>query len=107
MDFNNIKDKIKKPHNIILILILILALVIRLNYFNDNQAVWWDEAEYLLQAKHWAFQTPNTGFGEVRPILLSFILSLFYRIGGSEPSARIVILLFSICFNTLEALPGT
>ena len=106
MDFNNIKDKIKKPHNIILILILILALVIRLNYFNDNQAVWWDEAEYLLQAKHWAFQTPNTGFGEVRPILLSFILSLFYRIRGSELSARIVILLFSIFGVYLAYLVG-
>jgi 4-amino-4-deoxy-L-arabinose transferase-like glycosyltransferase len=100
------EDFFKNPYNLLLIFILILALVIRLNYFNDNQAVWWDEAEYLLQAKHWAFGTPNTGFGEVRPILLSFILSIFYRLGGSEITARILILIFSILGVYLAYLIG-
>ncbi len=103
---NRINRFKQNPYALILIGILILASVIRLNYFNANQAVWWDEAEYLLQAKHWAFNTPNTGWGEVRPILLPFILSILYKLGGTETAARILILIFSMLGIYLAYLVG-
>tara|TARA_Y100000310_G_scaffold345815_1_gene470388 strand:+ start:4351 stop:5862 length:1512 start_codon:yes stop_codon:yes gene_type:complete len=106
MNFNKLKEHLKNPYTLTLIAILILALAIRLSYFNINQAVWWDEAEYLLQAKAWAFGTPNTGFGVVRPILLPFLLSFFYKLGGTEITSRIVILVFSMLSVYLSYLVG-
>ena len=81
--------------NLILIGILIFALIIRLKYLTINQAVWYDEAEYLASAKAWAFGTPYE-LHFVRPVLLPFIFSIFYKLGGSELVFRTIILIFSI-----------
>jgi len=84
-----------KNSNLILIGILIFALIIRLKYLTINQAVWYDEAEYLASAKAWAFGTPYE-LHFVRPVLLPFIFSIFYKLGGSELVFRTIILIFSI-----------
>src|SRR3989344_1214686 len=81
-----------KNSNLILIGILIFALIIRLKYLTVNQAVWYDEAEYLASAKAWAFGTPYK-LHFVRPVLLPFIFSIFYRIGGSELVFRTIMLI--------------
>jgi len=46
-------DWIKKPKNLLIVIIFIAIIFLRLYYFNltINQAVWWDESEYLSGAK--------------------------------------------------------
>ncbi|MEK6935674.1 MAG: glycosyltransferase family 39 protein [Nanoarchaeota archaeon] len=88
---------IKNPYNLAFLGVLIFAIIIRIYYFflTYNQALWWDEAEYMSMAKAWAFGWDYT-FLTVRPILFSFISSLFLRISVSEFLPRIFILLISM-----------
>ena len=51
----NYKEILKNKSDILLIVILLLAFLIRLKYFNINTGIWWDEAEYLVMAKDFAF----------------------------------------------------
>ncbi|MDD5254417.1 MAG: glycosyltransferase family 39 protein [Candidatus Nanoarchaeia archaeon] len=85
----------KNKYLIILILILLLGFFIRIQYFHINQGVWWDEAEYLNMAKKWAYNLP-ADISDKRPILISFIFFLMYKINLGETSFRILMLLFSL-----------
>ena len=81
---DKVKNWLKNPYNLALIGILIIAFGIRLYYFNltSDQPLWWDEAEYMLKAKNIALNTPDTGWGSnVRPVLFSFLASLFSMMG--------------------------
>ena len=84
MEENSIEQKIfgflKQNINIILIVILIFAFILRFKYFNINSAVWWDEAEYLSTAKHWVLSTPYDISPQRQP-LLPLVISFFYKIG--------------------------
>jgi 4-amino-4-deoxy-L-arabinose transferase-like glycosyltransferase len=93
-----IKDWLSNRENLILLGILAISFAVRLYYFflTKNQALWWDEAEYMLKAKSIALGTPATGFWEGRPILFSVILSGFYYLGLGEISIRIALLLVSL-----------
>ncbi|MDD5331728.1 MAG: glycosyltransferase family 39 protein [Candidatus Nanoarchaeia archaeon] len=89
-------EKIKtNKYLILLILILVLAFFLRVKYFNANEGVWWDEAEYLNMAKKWSLHIPSD-VSDKRPILISFIFYLMYSIGLGETSFRILMLLFSL-----------
>ena len=94
-----ITEWIKKPSNFALVGILVFAFIIRVYYFyaTKGQVLWWDEAEYMNMARAWA-GTLNYDytFFAVRPVLLSLIISLFWRIGAGEYLARIFILLLSM-----------
>ncbi|MBU1203789.1 MAG: glycosyltransferase family 39 protein [Nanoarchaeota archaeon] len=92
---NLVIEWIKDPYNLGLVLIVLFAVLLRL-YLNDlGQPLWWDEAEYMLQAKHLAFGTPNSGWNIVRPVLFPMICSFFYRIGFGESFFRFFIIGFS------------
>lgn len=93
---NNVLEFLEKNSNIVLILILILALILRLKYLTINQAVWYDEAEYLSAAKNWAFGYPPYELHYVRPVLLPFIMFIFYKFGATEIVFRTLILIFSM-----------
>jgi 4-amino-4-deoxy-L-arabinose transferase-like glycosyltransferase len=87
----------KDKSNLTLILIIILAIVIRIYYFalTKGQAVWWDEAEYMNMARAWAFGL-NYEFLPVRPIMLSLITAVFFKISYGELLPRIFIFMLSI-----------
>ena len=97
----NRKEKIvqwiKNPYNAILLLIIVLAIIVRLYYFNltKTQPLWWDEAEYMAMAKAWAFNM-DYNFLPVRPILLSLITALFLKIANTEFLTRFFLFIFSI-----------
>ena len=97
---------LNKNSNLILIVILLFAIVIRLKYLTINQAVWYDEAEYLNTAKYWAFGHLEYQLHFVRPPLLPFILAIFYKLGASELSFRVMILFFSIAAVLFTYLIG-
>lgn len=64
-----------------LLAIIIISLIIRIYYFilTKNQAVWWDESEYLVTAKHWALGVP-WDVNPQRPILFSLLFAIFYKL---------------------------
>lgn len=95
---NKIKTWLKNPNHLLLLALLIFALTIRLYYFTltTNQAVWWDEGEYMLKAKNIAFGTPETGWSaEVRPILFSFISAVIFKLGMGETVIRFFLVILS------------
>jgi len=109
MEIKNLQDKVlsflDKNSNLILIAILIFALILRLKYFNINQAVWYDEATYLSAAKSWAFGIPYE-IEFVRPIFLPFMMAMFYNLGATELALRVLILIFSMAGVLFTYLVG-
>ncbi len=91
-----IMDLFDKNSNLILIAILIIALALRLKYLTINQAVWYDEAEYLGVAKNWAFNLTSYQLHYVRPPLLPLLIAIMYKIGFEELGIRIMMLIFSM-----------
>lgn len=91
----NIKNWIK--NNWIFIGIVLSAIIIRIYYFilTNGQVLWWDEAEYMNMANRFAFGSDYT-FGPVRPILFSFITSIFFMIAYGELLPRIFMLVLSV-----------
>lgn len=96
------KNKIKKwfsnRTNLLLTLILLSALAIRLYYFSLtlDQPLWWDEAEYALKAKSFAFGTPLTGWAPEREIIVPFLFSIILKLGLGEIGLRSLQLLVSL-----------
>ncbi|HKA33378.1 MAG TPA: glycosyltransferase family 39 protein [Candidatus Binatia bacterium] len=72
--------------------VLLLAFVVRLDYFfiTKDQPLWWDEAEYMLKAKALAFGTPETGWYKSRPVLLPFLAAGLFKLGGGEIAIRVL-----------------
>ena len=94
---NKIKTWLNNPYNLAIFGLIALAFAIRLYYFllTKDQAVWWDEAEYLLKAKNIVFGTPDTGWWFGRPILFPLILALFFKLGIGEIGVRFLLVLLS------------
>lgn len=92
----------KNKLNIFLVLILALAFIIRLKYFNINTAVWWDEAEYLSTAKNWVFNVPYEVSAQRQP-LYPLMISLFYFFGITGLS---VIKFFTVLIPSLLSVYG-
>ena len=88
----------KKYSKQLLIGVLLIAFLIRIYYFiiSKNQLLWWDEAAYLVQAKHIAFNLPNTGWDWFREPLMPIIFAFFYKIGLGEMFFRILMLIMSL-----------
>ncbi len=105
------KDLLNNKYFIILIIILALGFFLRLYYFNVNSAVWWDESDYLLEAKKIALGDSHTELKDYdlnprRPFLLPLIWAGLYSVGGGETSFRFVELLFSFATLVLIYLFG-
>ena len=77
---------LKNKYLLILIVILLFAFIIRVQYLNTNQAVWWDAADYLMSAKEIGGVTnlETYDLNPKRPFLLPLIWGIMYRLGGNE-----------------------
>ena len=84
-----IKLWLKDPYNLALVGIIIFALAIRLYYFfvTRGQTLWWDEAEYLATAKHWAFNVPYD-LNPQRPPLFQLLGAITFLFGLGETFIR-------------------
>lgn len=78
-----INDFIIQKHRIILIAILAFAFILRLKYMTINAAVWWDEADYMTLAKHYAFGLPEQA-APWRARAIPLLWALFYKFGANE-----------------------
>lgn len=88
---NFINNKLK----ILLIFLIIFSISLYFYYFNltKSQPLWWDEAEYMSHAKHWAFDVPYD-INSQRPPLFPFLASLIFQIGLNEMAIRFLLVLF-------------
>ena len=79
----------------VLWLLLPFACGLRLWWFTANQAIWPDEAAYMLIAKTFAglsdYEAPA-----VRPVLLPLLWSGLYRLGFGESATRVTAMLLSV-----------
>lgn len=97
------KEKIKKiltnKYTIALIVVLIFALFLRVSFLNtvDGQALWWDEAEYMSTAKHWAFGVPYE-INEQRPPLFQLISAFLLKIGFGEQALKFLLVVLPSVF---------
>lgn len=83
--------------NTTLLLFLLLGgtLLLRLKYMNVNAGLWWDEADYLRLAKHYAFGLPDIA-APYRERGMAIFYSVFYRLGANEWFIRFLEQLMSV-----------
>jgi 4-amino-4-deoxy-L-arabinose transferase-like glycosyltransferase len=88
--------------NYAIILILVASFAIRLYYFilTKDQTLWWDEAEYMATAKHWAFNVPYD-LNPQRPPLFQLLGAFFLKIGFSELYLKFILVLLPSVFLIL------
>lgn len=103
MDFSNLKEKTKlwldKKENILLLIIIAIAFLIRIKYMSINSAIWWDEADYLSAAKRWGgldYLIDNWYYRRT-PLLPLFWAGL-YKLGATEITLRFTEVIFSTLF---------
>ena len=94
IDSNRVKEWFSNPYNAGMVLIALAAFVIRLIFYlkTQNQALWWDEAEYLSTAKSWAFGVPYD-YNPQRPPLFQAISALAFLIGLGEGFIKFALVL--------------
>ncbi len=95
-DASQRKAKVKKwlgnKYNLAFVALLIFSIIIRIYLFNitQGQAMWWDEAEYMATAKHWAFNVPYD-LNPQRPPLFQLLAAFILQIGLSEATAQFLL----------------
>ena len=81
------------------LLIILAALIIRIIVYlkTNDQALWWDAADYMASAKRWAGINPNLidMWYYRRGFLWPLIGTLFFAIGIGEIGMRILVVLLS------------
>ena len=94
---SKVKHFLSQRENQIFLLILIFAFALRLYFFfkTYNQALWWDEADYMSIAKSYAWGTPEVA-APWRARGMSLIFGVFYFFGANEIFQRLIVILFSV-----------
>ncbi len=74
--------------------VIVIAFIIRVYYFfhTPGQTLWWDEAEYMATAKHWAFGVPYN-LNPQRPPLFQALAALIFALGAGENVIKFVLTL--------------
>src|SRR3989338_8017051 len=111
---DKIKAFLKNKHNLAFVLILLFAIGIRLYYFDitKDQAIWWDESDYLAYAKNLAGYHSNWIITTQHNSLYPYLAALFFQLNLSEvivkfflqfiPSILSVVLVYFICKEMYE-----
>jgi len=97
--------------NVVFVLVLLLSLVLRFNYYNVNVAQWWDEADYTTGAKVIANSELRESlsqytFNPRRPFFTSLFWGGILFFGGNDTALHFSVLLFSIIGVWLTYLIG-
>lgn len=82
----HIKNWLKVKSNLAFLTILIFSFAVNLYYFSitSQQALWWDEADYMAYAKNLAGSPINWVVTPKHNSLYPFIAAIFFKIGFSE-----------------------
>lgn len=104
-----IKNWLKNYHNLILAVILIIAIGLRIYYFDltKSQPLWWDESDYLAYAKNLAGYPIPWTITSQHASIYPYLVSFFFMLGLGEiiakfflqllPSVLTVFLAYFIC----------
>lgn len=87
--FNKFLDFLDKNTTLLLVLLLGGTLLLRFKYMTVNAGVWWDEAEYLHMAKHYAFGLPDIA-APYRERAMAMFYGLLYKFGATEWVIRVL-----------------
>ncbi len=104
-----IKEFFKDKHNIILVLILLFAFIVRIYFFFNTieQPVWWDESQYTEQAKRLGLDLETNDIWYYRrTMLLPVFWSFFYKLGFGETALRLTEVFFSVLLVFATYLVG-
>jgi hypothetical protein len=87
---NKIVSWFKDPYNLALVGVIIFAIVLRFFYFwlTKTQPLWWDESEYMAQAKSIAGLVHYDAASIRSPIFPAFMSLFFFLRIASEPIMR-------------------
>jgi len=90
---------IKDSHDWLFLLILLCALILRIIIYTktQDQAIWWDAADYLASAKRWAGLNPHMIdiWYYRRGFLWALIGASIFKMGLGELTLRALIVFFS------------
>lgn len=88
----------KDPYFVTLVAILVAAFTIRIYFMilTKNQAVWWDEGEYMLRVKHLVLGTPQSGFFVGRELFTPYFWATIYYFFKNEIAIRFVQVIISV-----------
>lgn len=94
-----ISNWLKNPYNLAIAGILIFAFIIKLYFFvlTSQQTLWWDEAECMSTAKHWAFNVPYE-LNPHRMPLFQFLAALFFITGFKEVFIKFILVFLPSLF---------
>ncbi len=90
MKFDNVRSWLNDPWHFLLFVILLGSFFIRLQYFDINPTVWWDEAEYLSTSLHWALDVPYI-LNAQRPPLFAFMTAILFFFNATEFVVRLLL----------------
>ncbi len=93
---------------VLLMLILLFSFILRLMYFNDNTAEWWDSADYMVGAKEIAgkIDLANYELSPRRPFFLSLFWGAFVFLGANDAVLHFSVLIFSMLAILMVYLIG-
>ncbi len=82
--------------------VVALGLIIKIYYLiaTKGQTLWWDEAEYMSAAKHWAFGVPYE-LNEQRPPLFQLLAATLLKMGFEEIGLKLFLVLLPSVFIAL------
>lgn len=110
MEESKINKLIKDKYLLILLGILIFAFILRIWVFSItiNQPVWWDEADYLSEAKRIGLRLEHVRnlWYYRRTFFLPLFWGFIYRLGGIETTLRFTEFLFSFLAVIFTYLVG-
>lgn len=88
------KSWLKNKYNLALIVVVIAALIIRIYFFVQTyqQPLWWDEAEYMATAEHWAFGVPYD-INPQRPPLFQLAAFVLLKLSFGEMGLKFFLVL--------------
>ncbi|MFH1332854.1 MAG: glycosyltransferase family 39 protein [archaeon] len=86
---------LNKNTSLIILIILVATFLLRLKYMNINAGVWWDEADYLRLAKHYAFGLQDIA-ATYRERAMTMVWGLMYKLGATDWTIRFIEQLISV-----------
>ncbi|MFH1500721.1 MAG: hypothetical protein ABIE22_02130 [archaeon] len=97
MEISKIKESVrnwlKDPYNRIFLGIFILGVAIRLYYFflTKDQAIWWDEGDYMAYAKALGGYTTYWMVSDAHNSLFIYFVAALFKIGFSDPAIKFIL----------------
>ncbi len=99
MSQKEVKEWLKNKYHLSFVALLALTLIVRIYFFiqSSGQTLWWDEAEYMATAKHWAFGVPYD-LNLQRPPLFQLLAVPLLKIGLEEGALKFLLVLLPSVF---------